>query len=430
MSVPGVVGSVRRRVVVTGIGVASPVGSGERFWEGLVAGRSGIGPIEGFDTTGHAVRIAGEVRDLDLGDWLEVKDIRRLDRFSHLALVVAEMAVRDAGFAPSDRNRVGVIFGTAIGGAETMRQGAVAEHVKGPRYVSPRFVPTAIPNMAAAHVALRHGFRGPSLCTVTACASSADAVGWGARLVRDGYADACLVGGSEAAVCPPIIAGFAQLRALSTRNDSPTSASRPFDATRDGFVLAEGAGALLLETEDAALARGARIHGEVAGYGQSTDAHHETAPDPTGDGASRAILTALSDAGLDVGQVGYINAHGTSTRLSDATETAALKLALGGQAKETAISSTKSMTGHLLGASGVVEAVATVLTLREGIAPPTINLREPDPECDLDYVPWQARRGRFAAALSLSMGFGGHNVCLAFRRHPEDSHAEGDRRQP
>jgi 3-oxoacyl-[acyl-carrier-protein] synthase II len=408
-----------RPVAVTGVGVVSPVGSGKRFWPALLAGESGIREITAFDTTDHAVRIAGEVRDVELRDWLDVKDIKRLDRFSHLALVAAEMAVSDAAFRAADPERVGVMFGTAIGGAETMRSGSVAEHVRGPRYVSPRLVPGAIPNMAAAHIAIRQGFRGPSMCMATACASSADAIGWGARLVRDGYADACLVGGSEAAVLSPIVAGFSQLRALSRRNDEPARASRPFDLGRDGFTLAEGAGALMLEATDLAHARGARIYAEVAGYGQTTDAYHETAPAPGGLGVAKAIEAALADAGVRAEQVDYVNAHGTSTRLSDVAETAALRLALGPHAERTAISSTKSMTGHLLGAAGAVEAAATVLALAEGWVPPTINLDDPDPECDLDYVPWKAREITPDVALSMSIAFGGHNACLVFRGRSE-----------
>ncbi|NGO66872.1 beta-ketoacyl-ACP synthase II [Streptomyces boncukensis] len=412
----------RRPVAVTGIGVVSPVGSGPRFWDALVAGQSGIGRITGFDPAGHPVRIAGEVRDVELGAWLETKDVKRLDRFCQLALVAAALAVSDADFAAPDPDRVGVVFGTAIGGAETMREGSVAEWLRGPRYVSPKLVPCAIPNMAAANIAVRHGFRGPSMCPVTACASASDAVGWGARLVRDGYADACLVGGSEAAVRAPIMAGFAQLRALSRRNDAPEAACRPFDADRDGFVLAEGAGALLLESADLARARGARVYAEVAGYGQTTDAHHETAPLPGGAGAARAIGAALDDASTAACEIGYVNAHGTSTRLSDVAETAALRRSLGGHAERIAVSSTKSMTGHLLGASGAVEAAATSLALHHGIVPPTINLEAPDTDCDLDYVPGSARKVELDAALSLSMAFGGHNACLVLRRDKEAGH--------
>ena len=408
-----------RPVAVTGIGVVSPVGSGDRFWPALLAGDSGISEITAFDATDHPVRIAGEVRDVELRDWLEIKDIKRLDRFAHFALIAAQMAVSDAAFVTAEPDRVGVVFGTAIGGAETMRSGSVADHLKGPRYVSPKLIPSAIPNMAAAHIAIRHGFRGPSMCPATACASSADAIGWGARLVRDGYADACLVGGSEATVLSPIIAGFSQLRALSRRNDEPTRASRPFDSGRDGFVLAEGAGALMLESVDHAEARGARIYAEVAGYGQTTDAYHETAPAPGGTGVARAIELALADADVRPEQVGYVNAHGTSTRLSDTAETAALRLALGQHAENTAISSTKSMTGHMLGAAGAVESAATVLALAEGWVPPTINLDSPDPECDLDYVPWKSRQVELDAAMSMSIAFGGHNVCLVFRRRSE-----------
>jgi 3-oxoacyl-[acyl-carrier-protein] synthase II len=406
---------VTRRVVVTGIGVVSPVGSGKAFWPALIAGQSGVGTITGFDATDHPVRIAGEVRDVDLREWLEVKDIARLDRACHFALVAAEMAIRDAALDHPDPDRVGVVFGTAIGGAETMRQGVIAEHDRGPRYVSPLFVVTGIPNMATALVSVRFGFRGPSVTPVTACSSGADAIGWGARLVRDGYADACLVGGSEAAVCPPILASFAKLRALSRRNEEAAAAARPFDADRDGFVIAEGAAALLLESEEAARRRGAPIYAEVAGYGQSSDGYHETAPDPSGSGAARAIEAALADAGTAPAQIGYVNAHGTGTRLSDAAETAALKRAFGAHAYRLAVSSTKSMTGHMLGAAGAVEAAATALALRDGVLPPTINLTRADPDCDLDYVPGTAREYRARAAISLSMGFGGHNSCLAFR---------------
>ncbi len=404
-----------RRVVVTGIGVVSPVGSGAAFWPALVGGRSGIRAITGFDATDHPVRIAGEVRDVDLAEWMDVKDRARLDRVCHLALAAAGMAVRDAALDGADPDRVGVVFGTAIGGAETMRQGVIAEHARGPQFVSPLFVVTGIPNMATALISLRFGFRGPSVTPVTACSSSADAIGWGARLVRDGYADACLVGGSEAAVCPPILASFAQLRAMSRRNEDPAAASRPFDADRDGFVIAEGAAALLLEPEDAARRRGATIHAEVAGYGQSSDAFHETAPDPSGGGAARAIGAALADAGIEPSQVGYVNAHGTGTRLSDAAETAALKQAFGAHAYRLAISSTKSMTGHLLGAAGAVEAAATTLALRDRVLPPTVNLTRADPACDLDFVPGAARTVRAGIAISLSMGFGGHNSCLVLR---------------
>ncbi|MDG4810071.1 beta-ketoacyl-ACP synthase II [Micromonospora sp. WMMD1120] len=405
-----------RRVVVTGIGVVSPVGSGKAFWPALLAGRSGIGAITGFDAADHPVRIAGEVRDVELREWLEVKDVARLDRVCHLALVAAGMAIQDAAFDHPDPDRVGVVFGTAIGGAETMRQGVIAEHDRGARYVSPLFVVTGIPNMATALVSTRFGFRGPSFTTVTACSSSADAIGWGARMVRDGYADACLAGGAEAAVCPPILASFAQLRALSRRNDEATAASRPFDADRDGFVIAEGAAALVLESEESARRRAAPIYAEIAGYGQSSDAYHETAPDPSGRGAARAVDAALVDAGALPGQIGYVNAHGTGTRLSDAAETAALKRAFGAHAYRLAVSSTKSMTGHMLGAAGAVEAAATALALRDGVLPPTINLTRPDPDCDLDYVPGTAREHRADAAISLSMGFGGHNSCLALRK--------------
>jgi 3-oxoacyl-[acyl-carrier-protein] synthase II len=406
-----------RRVVITGIGVVTPVGTGaERFWEALLAGRSGIGPIQGFDASRHPVRIAGEVADFDASDWVERRDVKRLDRFCHFAVAAARMAVSDARFEARDPERVGTVFGAGIGGVRVAEENIVAHHEGGPQRVSPFFVPSVIPNMAAAQVGMWLGFGGPSTCPVTACASSADAVGWGFRLVRGGYADACLVGGAEACVRPSIIAGFANMRALSRRNDDPAGASRPFERSRDGFALAEGAGALLLEPLDDARSRDAGIYAELCGYGQASDAYHETAPDPRASGPARAIAAALDEAGIDASEVDYLNAHGTSTRLADETETRAIHRALAGRAREVAVSSTKSMTGHTLGAAGAVESAVCALALRTGWVPPTINYDEPDPDCDLDYVPNRARRVDPDVALSNSMGFGGHNVCLAFRR--------------
>jgi 3-oxoacyl-[acyl-carrier-protein] synthase II len=407
----------RRRVAVTGLGVVSPVGIGTAtFWDALTAGRSGIRELDGPLVDGEQVRIAGEVRDFTPEDWLGVKDVKRLDRFCQLALAAADMAVSEAEFDPADGTRVGTVFGSGIGGVATAQRGVIQHHLKGPARIPPLTIPSSIPNMAAAQIAMRYGFGGPSVCPVTACASSADAVGWAFRLVRDGYADACVAGGAEACVRTVALAGFAIIRALSTRNHDPEGACRPFDATRDGFVLAEGAGALLLERYDHALARGAPIHAEVCGYGQSSDAFHETAPQVDGGGAARAIREALAEADHDPADVAYVNAHATGTPLADATETRALRLALGDHANRVAVSSTKSMTGHMLGAAGAVEAIATILTLREQVIPPTINYETPDPDCDLDCVPNVARRAEVDVALSDAMAFGGHNVCLAFRR--------------
>ena len=406
----------RVRVGVTGLGVVSPVGIGWRaYWEALLAGRSGIKPITSFDASGHTVRIAGEITDFAGDDWVTAKELRRLDRFCHLALAAAEMAVTDAGFNPADRTRVGTVFSSAIGGAATIERGCRQHENGGQAVVSPMFIPASIVNMAAGQIALRFGFGGPNTCPVTACASSADAVGSGFRLVRDGYADACLVGGSEACIRGPVIAGFANIGALSQRNDDPASASRPFDSARDGFVLAEGSAALMLEPIDAAERRGAPVYAELCGYGQTCDAYHSTAPDPMGGGASRAIRAALADAGAEPETVGYVNAHGTSTRLLDPIETRAIRLALGPASEKLAVSSTKSMTGHMLGAAGAVEAIACTLALHTSTVPPTINLDTPDRECDLDYVPNRARHLLPDVALSNSMGFGGHNACLAFR---------------
>ena len=407
----------RRRVAVTGLGGVTPVGAGkDEIWANLLAGRSGIRAIDAYETDGHRVRIAGQVRDFDPADYLSMKIVKRLDRFAHFALAASGMAVEDARFEPERRERVGTVMATGIGGAATAERGFHEMVAKGPNRISPLFVPATIPNMAAGAVAMQHGFGGPNTCPVTACAASADAVGTGFRMVRDGYADACLVGGAEAAIRPGVIGGFANIRALSERNDEPEAASRPFDESRDGFVLSEGAAALMLEPLDAALERGATVYAEIAGYGQSADAFHETAPDPDGAAPARAITAALEDAGERPEDVDYVNAHATSTPKADVMETKALKLALGERARDIPISSTKSMTGHMLGAAGAIESIAAALSLKEGRVPPTINYSEPDPECDLDYVPNEAREADLDVALSNSMGFGGHNVCLVFRR--------------
>ena len=410
-------GRTPRRVAVTGVGVVSPIGTGvDAFWDCLLAGRSGIGRIRRFDTEGQRVHIAGEVDDFEAKDWMLAKDVKRVDRFCHLSQAAAQLAIDDAEFVPDEPTRVGTVFSSAVAGIIGHSDEVRKMQVRGPRGVSPYTIPALIGNMAGGTIAMRFGFGGPCICPVSACASSADATGLAFRLVRDGYADACLAGGGDAPVSDFVVAAFANLRALSTRNDDPAGASRPFDAERDGFVLAEGAAALMLEPLHRAEARGAKVYAEVCGYGVSSDAYHPTAPDPGGAGAARAIVAALEDADLPPDSVGYINAHGTSTPMSDAGETRAVRRALGDHADRVAISSTKSMTGHLLGAAGAIESAACVLTIRDGRIPPTINYRTPDPECDLDYVPNEARSADVDVALCNAMGFGGHNVVVAFRR--------------
>jgi len=407
---------VGRKVVVTGIGPVTPVGIGvEEFWTGLTSGRNGIDRISQFDPSDLPVTLAGEVRDFEVSRWLDAKEARRTEPFVHFAMAAAELALDDSGRPEADPERVGVIFATGIGGIN----GLLTQHKvlleKGPGRVSPFTVPALMANAAAGHIAMRFGFTGPNFCTVSACASGAHAVGEGMRIVRDGLADMALVGGSESATLPLTVAAFAQMTAL-TKNPDPELASRPFDAERDGFVMSEGACALVLEDEERARARGARIYAEVAGYGASDDAFHITAPDPKGTGAAIAIRRCLEDAGEEPGAVGYVNAHGTSTPLNDAGETQALKVALGDAAYSAAVSSTKSMTGHMLGAAGAVEAAAAILTVARGVIPPTIHYRTPDPDCDLDYVPNEAREADVRLAISNSFGFGGQNAVVAVRR--------------
>lgn len=412
--------TARRRVVITGIGLVTPLGIGvEECWSAVRAGRSGVRPIEGFDPARLPVRIAAEVRGFRAEDWLSRKEALRLDRVLHLALVAAELAVGDAGGADLGL-RCGVVVGSAIGGARSIQQ-AARSCEQDPATISPLFVPNSIPNMSAALVAARFRLRGPSGAPSTACAASTDAVGQGFRLVRDGYADSCLVGGAEACVVEAVVGGFATMRALSRRNDDPPGASRPFDAHRDGFVLGEGAAMLVLEPLEEAVRRGARIYAEVRGYGQSNDAHHMTAPDPAGAGACVAMEHALLDAGLAPTEIDYVNAHATATRLADVAETAAVKSAFGDHCRRLAVSSTKSMTGHLLGATGAVEAAFTALAVHAQWVPPTLNLSTPDPECDLDYVPGTGRAARVRAALSNSFAFGGHNSSLVLCREPPGS---------
>jgi len=408
---------VRERVVVTGLGPVTPVGTGvEEFWTGLTTGRNGIGPIERFDASDLPVRLAGDVRDFDPSLWMDAKEIRRTDRFVHYAIAAAKLAWQDAGTPEIPSERAAVVFSTGIGGIEWLLKQHSVLLEKGPGRVSPFMVPALMANAAAGHIAMIFGFTGPNFCTVSACASGAHAVGEGYRIVRDGLADLAIVGGSEAATLPLTIAAFAQMTAL-TKNPDPETASRPFDAARDGFVLSEGACALVIERADRAEARGARVYAEIAGYGASDDAFHITAPDPKGTGAAIAIRKALEDAGEEPSVVDYVNAHGTSTQLNDAGETAALKAALGEDvAHRVAVSSTKSMTGHMLGAAGAVEAAASVLAIHRGMIPPTIHYETPDPDCDLDYVPNEARPAEVNFAISDSFGFGGQNAVVAFRR--------------
>ncbi|MEX0833093.1 MAG: beta-ketoacyl-ACP synthase II [Actinomycetota bacterium] len=406
-----------RTVVVTGIGPVTPIGTGlGEFWESLKSGRSGIGPIEQFDTSDLPVKLAGEVNDFDPSEFLDKKEIRRTDRFVHFALAASKLAWDDAGTPEIASDRAGVVLATGIGGLQSLLNQHSVMLEKGPGRVGPFMVPALMGNAAAGHIAMHMGFTGPNLCTVSACASGAHGVGEGYRMIRDGMIDLAIVGGSEAATVPLTIAAFAQMQAL-TKNPDPETASRPFDAQRDGFVLSEGACVLVLEDAERAAARGARVYAEVAGYGASADAFHITAPDPKGTGAALAMKWALDDAGEDPGAVDYINAHGTSTPLNDAAETQAIKAALGDEnAYKPAVSSSKSMTGHMLGASGAVEAAVSALAIANSVIPPTIHYKTPDPECDLDYVPNEAREADVRLALSNSFGFGGQNAVLAMRK--------------
>ena len=410
----------RARVVITGLGAVTPVGNtAEEFWTSLTQGKSGIGPITRFDSTGFPTRIAGEVKGFDALKYVDKKDDRKLDLYLKYALACAVMAVEDAGLdsAKVDGDRFGVLVGSGIGGISTLLESHKVLIEKGPDRVSPFFVPMLIINMASGLISMRFGARGPNSSVVTACATGNHAIGDAARIVQRGDADVMIAGGAEAIIIPLTIAGFCQMKAMSTRNDEPTKASRPFDAERDGFVCGEGGGLVVLESLEHARRRDARIYAEVVGYGMTGDAHHMTAPDPEGDGAARAMTAALRDGGLEPSAVGYINAHGTSTPYNDKFETIAIKRVFGEHAKRVPVSSTKSMTGHLLGAAGGIEAIATTLALHHGILPPTINYEKPDPDCDLDYVPNQARKQDIEVALSNAFGFGGTNATLAFRKY-------------
>ena len=409
-----------RRVVVTGLGALTPLGNTtDEFWAGLRDGRSGIGPITKFDATGFPTRIAGEVRDFDPLKYVDRKDARRLDPYLMYAMAAAIMAVEDAGLdaAKTDPTRFGVMIGTGIGGITTLLDAHQNMLTKGPDRVSPFFIPMLIINMASGLVSMRFGAKGPNSSVVTACATGNHAIGDAFKIIQRGDADVMLAGGAEAIIVPLTIAGFCSMKAMSTRNEEPEKASRPFDLDRDGFVCGEGAGVVLVEALDHARARDARVYAEVVGYGMTGDAHHMTAPDPDGDGAYRAMRAALADGGLAPEDVGYVNAHGTSTPYNDKFETLAIKRAFGDHARRLAVSSTKSMTGHLLGAAGGIEAIASVLALHHGILPPTINYETPDPDCDLDYVPNHARKQDVEVALSNAFGFGGTNATLAFRKY-------------
>ncbi|MBC8121616.1 MAG: beta-ketoacyl-ACP synthase II [Gemmatimonadaceae bacterium] len=412
----------KRRVVVTGVGALTPVGNtGAQFWDGLMSGRNGIRRITHFDASSYDAQIAGEVIGFDPLDYLSKKDVKRTIRFTQFAIAASMQALSDANFTITDLNseQVGVIIGTGTGGIDWLEQQAGILHDKGPDRVSPFMVPLFIYNMAAGQTAIQTGAKGPNSCTVTACAAGSNAIGDAFRLIQQGYAQAMLCGGTEAAITPLTVAGFAACRSLSRRNDEPDRASRPFDRDRNGFVLGEGAGVMLLEELHHALARGARIYAEITGYAMTSDAFHMTAPVESGEGAARAISLALKDAGIYPDQVDYINAHGTSTEVNDPIETRAIKTVLGEHAYRTTVSSTKSMTGHLLGGSGGIEGVATALAVYHDRVPPTINLDNPDPECDLDYIPNVARTLPVEVALSNSFGFGGHNVTLVFRKYRE-----------
>jgi 3-oxoacyl-[acyl-carrier-protein] synthase II len=408
----------KRRVVVTGLGLITPLGIGvEKTWSALCAGKSGIRRITKFDPSAHACQIAGEVTDFNPADYIEKKDIKKMDTFIHYAVGASQMAVDDAGLKVTEENaeRVGVYIGSGIGGLPAIESYHKVLLDKGPDRVSPFFIPMVIINLASGQVSMRIGARGPNSCAVTACATGNHCIGDAFRIIQHGEADAMVAGGTEAAITPLCVAGFASAKALSTRNGEPERASRPFDKERDGFVLGEGAGVLVLEELESARRRGARIYAEILGYGMTADAHHITAPPEDGGGAVRCMRLALQDAGLSPEAIGYVNAHATST-MADRIETSAIKQVFGEHTRRLAVSSTKSMTGHLLGAAAGVEAVFSILAIQRGVLPPTINQDVPDPDCDLDYIPNAARRADVRTVLSNSFGFGGVNACLIFAR--------------
>ncbi|MBU0679572.1 MAG: beta-ketoacyl-ACP synthase II [Verrucomicrobia bacterium] len=409
----------RRRVVITGMGVVSPLGCKlDDFWGRLVAGTSGIRNIQTFNVSDYTSQIAGEVIEFNPEDFVEKKEARRMDPFSLYGLAAAKMAVNDSGidFSACDTTRAGVLVGSGIGGLQILISQMRTLDSRGPSRFSPFMIPQMITNIIAGQIAIEYGLKGPNFCITSACASATHCLGESLRMIERGEADIMVAGGTEGAINELGVGGFCAMRALSTRNDEPTRASRPFDMDRDGFVIGEGAGLLVVEEYDHAVKRGANIYCELAGYGRTCDAYHITAPDSEGEGGARGMKLAYEDAGLNADEIDYINAHGTSTKLNDKGETLAIKTALGeNNARKVAISSTKSMTGHLLGAAGGVEAIASALIIRNGIIPPTINLENPDPDCDLDYVPNTAREAKVNACLSNSLGFGGHNATLCFK---------------
>jgi 3-oxoacyl-[acyl-carrier-protein] synthase II len=409
----------KRRVVVTGLGIVSPVGSTVKTaWDAILRGESGIGPIKRFDVSAFPVRFGGAVRDFDVAQYISAKDARRMDEFMHYGVAAGIQAVSDSGldFSKEDLDRCGAVCGAGIGGLGTIEQ-EYANFLKGgPRKISPFFVPASIVNMIAGHLSIKYGLKGPNLGVVTACTTSTHAIGLGMRTIQYGDADMIVAGGGEMATTPLGLGSFGQAKALSTRNESPAEASRPWDMDRDGFVLSDGGGAVILEELEHARGRGANIYAELVGFGMSGDAYHITAPPEDGEGARLAMVNALKDASMNPSEVQYVNAHATSTPLGDKAETLAMKRALGDHAKKVAVSSTKSMTGHLLGAAGVIEAIFSILAIRDSVVPPTINYHTPDPECDLDYVPNTARKVKVDVVLSNSFGFGGTNGSVIFRR--------------
>ena len=406
--------------MITGVGMITPVGlDTEKSWEGLVSGRSGIGPITQFEDKDVATQIAGEVKDFDPARYIEAKEIKKMDRFIHLAIAASQMAMDDSGLtvSPENADRVGVMVSAGMGGLPAIEKYHQVYMERGSRKISPFFIPMLIINEAAGHISIRYGAKGPNICVVTACATGTHSIGEAFKWIQRGDADAIIAGGTESCICPLGVGGFNAMKALSTRNSEPGRASRPFDAERDGFVMGEGAGVVILEDLEFAKRRGARIYAEVIGYGASSDAYHITSPAPNGEGAARCMAMALRDADIAPAVMGYINAHGTSTKYGDELETIAIKTVFGDHAYKIPVSSTKSMTGHLLGAAGGVEAVISILAMDRGVLPPTINLENPDPECDLDYVPNTARKAQVEVTMSNSFGFGGTNACLIFRKY-------------
>ncbi len=412
----------KQRVVVTGVGMITPLGIGvDASWNNLIAGKPGIRKITQFDASAFPTQIAGEVLEFTPEDYIEPKEVKKMDRFIHFSIAAASMAINDAGLKITDRNaeRVGVIVGSGIGGLHAMEHYHSVLLEKGPRKITPFFIPMLIVNLAAGQISIKFGAKGPNSTVATACATGSHAIGDAYKIIQRGDADIMIAGGTEAVITPLGIGGFNAMKALSTRNSEPEKASRPFDAARDGFVMGEGAGILILERLESAMDRGAKVYAEIIGYGMSADAYHITAPAPGGEGAARCMHMALRDGGISPLEVDYINAHGTSTKYGDEIETNAIKTVFGEHAYKIAVSSTKSMTGHLLGAAGGVEAVVTILSIYNNIVPPTINLDNPDPECNLDYVPHHARKMTVNNALTNSFGFGGTNACLLFRKFKE-----------